>query len=97
VENCLWPTLGTIHAGSDQGRIHARALPLLCINRSAGALCAWLVVGYNYSAEDAVKLLLEKRPSLRPWHNRPYVLEALWKLEGLRTEWHMELSAADGN
>jgi protein-tyrosine phosphatase len=67
------------------------------INRSAGALCAWLVVGYNYSAEDAVQLLLEKRPSLRPWHNRPYVLEALWKLEGLRTEWHMELSAADGN
>jgi len=24
-------------------------------------------------------------------------LEALWKLEGLRTEWHMELSAVDGN
>ena len=54
------------------------------INRSAGALCAWLVVGCNYSAEDAVQLLLEKRLSLRPWHNRPYVLEALWKLEGLR-------------
>jgi len=51
----------------------------------------------NYSAEDAVQLLLEKRPSLRPWHNCPYVLEALWKLEGLRTEWHMELSAAGGN
>ena len=67
------------------------------INRSAGALCAWLVVGYNYSAEDAVQLLLEKRPSLRPWHNRPYVLEALWKLEGLRAEWHMELSAAGRN
>ena len=67
------------------------------INRSAGVLCAWLVVGYNYSAEDAVQLLLEKRPSLRPWHNRPYVLEALWKLEGLRTEWHMEFTAADGN
>ena len=67
------------------------------INRSAGALCAWLVVGYNYSAEDAVQLLLEKRPSLRPWHNRPYVLEALWKLEGLRAEWHMELSAAGTN
>ena len=29
VENCLWPTLETVHAGSDQGRIHARALPLL--------------------------------------------------------------------
>ena len=67
------------------------------INRSAGVLCAWLVVGYNYSAEDAVQLLLQKRPSLRPWHNRPYVLEALWQLEGLRAEWHMELSAAGTN
>ena len=67
------------------------------INRSAGALCAWLVVGYNYPAEDAVQLLLKKRPSLRPWHNRPYVLEALWQLEGLRAEWHMELSAACTN
>ena len=63
------------------------------VNRSAEVLCAWLVVGYDYSAE----LLLEKRPSLRPWHDHPYVLEALWKLEGLRTEWHMELSAADRN
>ncbi len=34
VENCLWPTLETIHAGSDQGRIHARALPLLWRHRS---------------------------------------------------------------
>ena len=67
------------------------------INRSAGVLCAWLVVGYNYSAEDAVQLLLEKRPALRPWHNRPYVLEALWQLEGLRAKWHMELSAAGRN
>ena len=67
------------------------------INRSAGALCAWLVVGYNYFAEDVVQLLLEKRPFLRPWHNYPYVLEALWKLQGLRAEWHMELSAAGTN
>ena len=67
------------------------------INRSAGVLCAWLVVGYNYSAEDAVQLLLEKRPALHPWHNRPYVLEALWQLEGLRAKWHMELSAAGTN
>ena len=40
------------------------------INRSVGVLCAWLVVDYNYSA-DAVQLLLEKRPALRPWDNRP--------------------------
>jgi len=52
------------------------------------------------SARRGLQLLCRGcRPvaSLRPWHNRPYVLEALWKLEGLRTEWHMELSAADGN
>ena len=47
--------------------------------------------------KDAIQLLLEKGPSLRPWHNRPYALEALWKLEGLRAEWHMELSAAGTN
>lgn len=64
------------------------------INRSAGVLCAWLIVAYSYSADEAVQLLLEKRPSLRPWHKRPYVLEALWKLEGLRAEWQRELSAA---
>ena len=34
VEKCLWPTLETIHAGSDQGRIHARALPLLWRHQS---------------------------------------------------------------
>ena len=27
----------------------------------------------------------------------PYVLEALWQLEGLRAKWHMELSAAGTN
>ena len=65
------------------------------INRSAGVLCAWLVVGYNFSAQDAIQLLLEKRPSLRPWHNRPYVLEALWQLDGLRAEWQRDHGAAD--
>ena len=99
MENCLWPTLETVHAGSDQWRIHARcsSIALEGINRSAGVLCAWLVVGYNYSAEDAVQLLLEKRPALRPWHNRPYVLEALWQLEGLSAQWHMELSDLQAN
>ena len=44
------------------------------INRSAGALCAWLVVGYNYSAEDAVQLLLEKGPSFAPLAQSPLCL-----------------------
>ena len=41
VENCLWPTLETVHAGSDQGRIHARALPLLWRHQSKrwGFMC----------------------------------------------------------
>lgn len=63
------------------------------INRSAGVLCAWLVVAYDFSADDAVRLLLEKRPSLRPWRNRPYVLEALFKLEGLRMEWQLQFGS----
>eukprot|EP00438_Fugacium_kawagutii_P013261 Skav225488 [mRNA] locus=scaffold868:67474:68202:- [translate_table: standard] len=63
------------------------------INRSAGVLCAWLIIGYNFTKDDAVRMLLEKRPSLRPWHNRPYVLEALYKLETLRAEWHAEFVA----
>ena len=64
------------------------------INRSAGVLCAWLVVAYEHSALEAVQLLLQKRPALRPWRNRPYVLEALWHLEGLRAEWRRDFSAA---
>ena len=47
------------------------------INRSAAVLCAWLIAAYGYSAEDATKLLLTKRPSLRPWRHRDYVLEAV--------------------
>ena len=41
VETCLWPTLETVHAGSDQGRIHARALPLLWRRQSKrwGFMC----------------------------------------------------------
>ena len=64
------------------------------INRSAGVLCAWLVVGYNYSAEDAVQLLLEKRLSLRPARNRPGGFVEAGRL--FLTEWHMELSAVSG-
>jgi hypothetical protein len=47
------------------------------INRSTAVLCARLMAAYGYSAEDATKLLLTKRPSLRPWSHRDYVLEAV--------------------
>ena len=63
------------------------------INRSAGILCAWLVVACEHSALEAVQLLVQKRPALRPWRNRPYALEALWHLEGLRAEWQRDFSA----
>ena len=43
------------------------------INRSAAVLCAWLIAAYGYSAEDAIKMLLTKRLSLRPWRHRGYV------------------------
>ena len=61
------------------------------INRSAAILCAWLIVAYDYSAEDAIKLLLTKRPSLRPWRHREYVLDALWMVEQQRSEWCRDL------
>ena len=44
------------------------------INRSAGVSCAWLVVGYNYSAEDAVQLLLENKTFLAPLAQSPLCL-----------------------
>eukprot|EP00438_Fugacium_kawagutii_P009621 Skav215647 [mRNA] locus=scaffold736:360470:360931:- [translate_table: standard] len=89
----LWKL--SIKAVTEQRCMHVLFHCFGGINRSAGVLCAWLIIGYNFSKDDAVKLLLEKRPSLRPWKNRPYVLEALWQLEGLRAKWHAEFSAAD--
>ena len=52
---------------------------------SAGALCAWLIVAF--SAASATDLLLEKRPGLRPWRHRRYVLRALYTVEQSRTSW----------
>ena len=60
------------------------------INRSAAVLCAWLIAAYGYSAEDAIKMLLTKRLSLRPWHHRDYVLEAWWMVEQQRCEWYQD-------
>jgi len=60
------------------------------INRSAAVLCAWLIVAYDDSAEDAIKLLLTKRPSLCPRRHRDYVLDVLWMVEQQRSEWHRD-------
>ena len=60
------------------------------INRSAAILCAWLFVAYDYTAEDAIKLLRTKRPSLRPWRHRDYVLDALWMVEQQLSEWRQD-------
>ena len=62
------------------------------INRSAGVLWAWLIAAYGYSAEDANNILITKRPSLRPWHHRDYVLEALWMVEQQRSEWQRDFT-----
>jgi len=62
------------------------------INRSAAVLCAWLIAAYGYSSEDAIKPLLTKRPSLRPWRHRAYVVEALWMVEQQRSEWQREFA-----
>ena len=81
VKNRLQPVAG-VHTGSHPGQIHARSFTG-GINRSAGVLCAWLVVACEHSAQEAVQLLLQKRPALRSWGNRPYVLEANRRLVSL--------------
>ena len=94
MENGLQPVVGTVHAGGRRGQIHARALSLLWWHQSErGDFVRLAVVAYEHSALEAVQLLLQKRPALRPWRNRPYVLEALWHLEGLRAEWQRDFSA----
>ena len=94
MENRLQPVVETVHAGGRPDK--SMRVLFHCfggINRSTGILCAWLVVAYEHSALEAVQLLLQKRPALSPWRNRPYVLEALWHLEGLRAEWQRDFSA----
>jgi hypothetical protein len=46
------------------------ALGFGCINRSAVIL-----------SDAAISILLKKRPSLRPWRHRDYVVDALWMEE----------------
>ena len=47
------------------------------INRSAAALCAWLIFKYDLQPLEAVEVLLRARPSLDPWKRRDHVCWAL--------------------
>ena len=65
------------------------------INRSAASLCAWLIVAYDYTAKEAIDLLLTKRPSLRPWRYRSYVLDALCALELEKVQWRTQFGTSN--
>ena len=65
------------------------------INRSAASLCAWLIVAYDYTAKEAIDLLLTKRPSLRPWRYRSYVLDALCALELEKVQWRTQFRTSN--
>ena len=64
------------------------------INRSAAILCAWLIAAHDYSAQEAIQILLRRRPSLRPWKHRDYVLDALWLVEKNRLQWQRDFVTA---
>ena len=48
--------------------------------------CAWLIVGYGFSTEDAVDNILWERRGAWPWRRREYVLWAFKILEDARHE-----------
>ena len=54
------------------------------INRSPAALCAWLVLDGQCSADEAVDCILSARPALQPWKCRDYALLALHRLQNSR-------------
>eukprot|EP00435_Cladocopium_sp_Y103_P023001 s2744_g5.t1 len=64
------------------------------INRSAAILCAWLIAAHDYSAQETIQILLQKRPSLRPWRHRDYVLDALWLVGEHRLQWQRDFVTA---
>ena len=65
------------------------------INRSAAIFCTWLIIAYDYTAEDAIDLLLSKRPSLRPWRHRSYVLDALCCVDLAKVQWRTAFATSD--
>ena len=53
------------------------------IHRSPAALAATLMAREGLQAQEAIEQILRRRPSLRPWKNRDYILWALKHWETL--------------
>ena len=52
-------------------------------------------MAYDYTAEEAIDLLLSKRPSLRTWRHRSYVLDALYCVELAKVQWRTAFATSD--
>ena len=52
-------------------------------NRSSAALVAWLIFRHHMNASEGIRLLLQARPTLNPWQERPHIL---WAFENLGNE-----------
>ena len=57
-------------------------------NRSSAALVAWLIFQHHMTASEGVRLLLQARPTLNPWQERPHILWALKTWEMRMEETH---------
>eukprot|EP00435_Cladocopium_sp_Y103_P038188 s1010_g10.t1 len=91
--NCLQLWLWSIWAVSENQPTHILFHCFGGINRSTAVLCAWLVIGYGCTAKESIEVVLCRRPSLRPWKHRDYVLEALYIVEKERGQWQREFAA----
>ena len=56
------------------------------VNRSAAALCAFLIGRRKYSAEDAVRALMSARAGQNYWSNRDYFFDALLAVNDLHQD-----------
>jgi len=92
LEKHMLPTVATVNHCRQRKQAHEHFVSLLWWHQPqrCGFACLAHRSLYDYSAEDAIKPLLTKRPSLRPWRHREYVLEALWMVEPQRCEWHRD-------
>ena len=55
-------------------------------NRGPAMACAWLIVAYGYTTEEAVEYILWERRGTWPWRRREYVLWAFQILEDARDD-----------
>ena len=94
LETNMFPAVATVYHCWQCWQAHDHFVSLLWWYQRSTAvvLCAWLIAANGHSAEDAIKILVTKRPSLRPWRHRDYVLEALWVVERQRSEWQQDFT-----